>query len=333
MERGSGGGMTTEVSALLVFLLGALCFWNELRIAAAAAVVVTLLLSYKPVLHRFVAVIEEEDVQAVLKFALITVVILPALPNQDMGPGGIFNPQLVWLMVVFISGVSFAGYALTKVLGDRMGLLTTGVLGGLASSTAVTFSFTHQAQEVPERAPGYATGVALATSILYPRILLILLVWSPSLLGQVTIPFLILFLAGIAGSVWLWRSPGEGGTPGVDLSNPFELGPALKFGAVFAIILVLSRGAYEVMGTGGVYVTSFLAGLEGLDAITLSLGRLLGDQLSLEAAARGLLLAVVANTFVKAGIIFYGRTSELIRRMLPFFAVQAILALAFIFLI
>ncbi|MFO7769208.1 MAG: MgtC/SapB family protein [bacterium] len=332
MKRGAGGGMTTEVSALLVFLLGALCFWNELSIAAAAAVIVTLLLSYKPALHRFVAVIEEEDVQAVLKFALITIVILPILPNQDMGPGGIFNPRLVWLMVVFISGVSFAGYGLTKVLGDRLGLLTTGVLGGFASSTAVTFSFTHQARDVPERAPGYATAVALATSTLYPRILLILLVWSPSLLPMVTIPFLILFLAGLAGSVWLWRSPLEGGHPGVDLSNPFELGPAFKFGAVFALILVLSRGSYEVMGTGGVYVTSFLAGLEGLDAITLSLGRMLTGELALEAAARGLLLAVVANTLVKAGIIGYGRTPEMIRRLLPFFAVQAVLAMTFFLL-
>lgn len=324
-------GATTEVAALLVFLLGGLCFWNELGIAGATAVLLTLLLSYKPTLHRLARVIEEEDVRAIIKFALITVVILPVLPNRDMGPAGIFNPRTVWLMVVFISAVSFAGYGLAKILGRRVGTATAGVLGGLASSTAVTVSFSRRCSDLPESAPAYATAIALATTTLYPRILLIAWVWSPSLIEELILPFIVLFVFGIGGSVWLWRSP-EGGEEAVKLSNPLEMGLALRFGLIFAVILAVVRGSYELLGIQGVYFTSFLAGLEGLDAITLSVGRLVPDVITASVAAKGLLLAVVANTLVKAGIVWVGRALPLRSRLAPFFAVQIVLALLFLVL-
>lgn len=323
-------GTTTQVAGLVVFLLGGLCYWGELGVAVATAVFITLLLSYKFKLHHLVAVMEEEDVQAIIKFALITAVILPVLPNADLGPAGIFNPRMVWLMVVFISAISFAGYGLSKILGERVGITATGVLGGLASSTAVTLTFTRRCKEEVERAPSYATAIALATTTLYPRILLIIWVWSSSLLIDLVVPFLVFFVAGIAGTVWLWRSPVSKKSSRIPLTNPLEMGFALKFGLLFAVILALVRGSYELLGSQGVYFTSFFAGLEGLDAITLVIGRMVPATLEASVAAQGILLAVVANTLVKAGIVWAGKTPALRSKLIPFFLTQIVLALIFI---
>jgi len=326
-------GTTTPIAALVVYLLGGLCYWNELVLAGATAVIVTLILSQKIRLHGFVRVLDEEDIQAIILFGVITVVALPILPNRDLGPGGLFNPRLAWLMVVFISGISFAGYGLSKILGSRVGIIWSGILGGLASSTAVTLSFTHRCGEEPDRSASYATAIALATTTLYPRILLIIWVWSPDMLRHLGLPFLVLFAAGIIGSNLLWRSPEGRHSPSLTLTNPLDIGFALKFGLLFALILALVRGSYELLGTGGVYATGFVAGLEGLDAITLSVGRLVPDTITTAAATVTLLLAVLANTLVKAIVARAGGTAALYRRLLPFFGVQAGLALLFLALV
>jgi uncharacterized membrane protein (DUF4010 family) len=320
-------GTTTEVGALLVFLIGGLCWWGELGPAAAIGVVMTLLLSYKPTLHHLVSVLEVEDVRALLKFALIAVVILPALPNRDMGPAGLFNPRIVWLMVVFVSAVSFFGYGLSKLLGERVGLRTTGLLGGLASSTAVTFSFTQRTREDPARAAAHAGVIALACTMLYLRLLILLLVWAPGLLGRAVLPFLALLVVALAAALLLGRVPMGSAPPPLEMENPFRLGPALKFGLLFALVLGLSRGAFELLGTRGVYLTSFLAGLEGMDAITLSLASLVPGTIGGETAIRGLLLAFAANTLFKTAVVLGGRSRQLWVRLLPFFAIQIAAAL------
>ncbi len=326
-------GSTTQITSLVVYLLGGLCFWNELAVAGATAVIVTLFLSQKIRLHRFVSVLEEGDVEAIILFGLITVVVLPILPNRDLGPGGFINPRTAWLMVVFITAVSFSGYGLSKIMGDRIGIISTGILGGLASSTAVTLSFTRRCREQPGLAASYATAIALATTTLYPRILLIVWVWSPSMLRVLVVPFLLLFAAGVVGSSLLWRSPEGRRNPSMKLSNPLDIGFALQFGLLFALILALVRGAWELLGAGGVYVTGFLAGLEGLDAITLSVGRLVPDTITGNVAVAALLLAVVANTIVKAVVARTGGPSELYRHLLPFFSVQIVLALVALLLV
>jgi uncharacterized membrane protein (DUF4010 family) len=146
----------------------------------------------------------------------------------------------------------------------------------------------------------------MATTILYPRVFLIVLVWAPALAQVMWIPLLLLFVGGVGITIWLWRTKSEPESSTVSLKNPFELGPALKFGAIFALILMASRGAYEILGSEGIYLTSFLAGLEGL---------------------------VIANTVVKAGISWGSKSPVFIRRLFPFFGLQILLALGVILLI
>ncbi|MFC1629269.1 MgtC/SapB family protein [Gemmatimonadota bacterium] len=317
-------GTTTQIAALVVFLLGGLCFWGELGIASSTVVIMALFLSYKGELHQLVTRLEVEDVHGIILLSLITVVILPVLPNQD--------PRTTWLMVVFIAAISFSGYGLSKIVGDRVGAVSTGLLGGLVSSTAVTLTFTRRCKTMPERAGSYATAMALATTTLYPRILLILLVWSPAMLPDLVVPFSIFFVAGMVGSIVLWRSTENRDMKRMEMRNPLEMRFALKFGLLFALILALVRGAYEVLGSEGVLVTGFFAGLEGLDAITLSVGRLVPDTVAAATASQALLLAVVANTLVKGLVVTFGPSVELRRKMLSFFGVQIVLALIALFL-
>jgi len=320
-------GTPTLIAAMAVFLLGGLCFWGELGLASSAAVIMALFLSYKLELHQLVTKLEVEDVKGIILLALITVVILPVLPNRDLGPGGIFNPRTTWLMVVFIATISFSGYGLSKILGDRAGITSTGLLGGLVSSTAVTLTFTRRCRSMPDRAEAYATAIALATTTLYPRILLILLVWSPAMLTGLLLPFSIFFVAGLVGSIALWRSLTNFEIKRMEMRNPLEMRFALQFGLLFAAILALVELAYEFLGSEGVLVTGFVAGLEGLDAITLSVGRMVPGTIDPVTAAHALLLAVVANTLVKGVIVSFGSSVELRRKLFPFFGVQIALAL------
>ena len=152
---GKPNGITTEISTLLAFLVGALCVWNRVEVAAAVSVAALLLLALKDWLHRLAQRIESSDVEATLKFAIITVIILPLLPNQAYGPPSLeaINPYQIWLMVVLISGLNFVGYILVKVLGSEHGIGLTGILGGLVSSTAVTLGFAQRSRAEPKQSP------------------------------------------------------------------------------------------------------------------------------------------------------------------------------------
>jgi uncharacterized membrane protein (DUF4010 family) len=320
-------GTTTLMAALVVFLLGGLSFWGELGLASSTAVIMALFLSYKLELHNLVTRLSVTDVQGIILLALITVVILPVLPDSDLGPGGIFNPRTTWLMVVFIAAISFTGYGLSKIMGDRAGIISTGLLGGLVSSTAVTLTFTRRCRETPARAGAYATAIALATTTLYPRIVLILLVWSPAMVNDLLLPFSIFFVAGLIVSVVLWRLHTNREIRRMEMRNPLEMRFAVQFGLLFAAILAVVQLAYEFFGAKGVVVTGFVAGLEGLDAITLSVGRMVPGTIDPVTAARALLLAVVANTLVKGVVISFGSSAELRRKLYPFFGIQIVLAL------
>ena len=181
--RAGHHGATSEVAAIIVFILGALIFHEFYAVAIACSVVLTLFLSLKQPLQRLVAHVSEEDIYATLKFAIITAIVLPVLPNQTMGPLDVINPRQVWYMVILIAGISFAGYVLVKVFGSKRGLVITGLLGGLVSSTAVTLSFSQRSREIPDLSRTFASAIILACTIMYPRVLIEIAVVNPALLA------------------------------------------------------------------------------------------------------------------------------------------------------
>ncbi|HEX6383663.1 MAG TPA: MgtC/SapB family protein [Anaerolineae bacterium] len=324
ISRHGDPGMTTEVAAVLVVLAGALAYWEQVALAVALGVTTFVLLSLKFELHRFAERITREDILATLKFAVITAIVLPVLPNQpvwDQPPFDVLNPYRIWLMVVLISGISFLGYVLIKIAGPRRGISLTGILGGLASSTATTLSFAQRSGKNVELGRPFALAILLAWTLMFVRILVeVGAVYAP-LLANVWLPIVAAAVAGLAYCAYLYFGPHEAADEeDVRLANPFELGPALTFGLLYGVILLVARAAEFYFGDTGVYISSIVSGLADVDAITLSMAQLSSSgNLELPVAARAIVLAAMSNTVVKGGIVLSSGSSGLRRAILPGF--------------
>jgi uncharacterized membrane protein (DUF4010 family) len=321
-------GVTSEVAAIVVFVCGALAYWGYLELTAALAVITFGFLTLKPQLHGLAARISSEDLYATLKFAVISLIVLPVLPNQTYGPPPFdaFNPYQTWLMVVFISGISFLGYVLIKVIGPRRGIGLTGLLGGLASSTAVTLSFSQRSQEEPLLARPFSLAITLAWTVMFGRVIVEVAVLNRALLRLVWVPLAAAMAAGLVfcGLYFLVQRTSQDSD--VKLSNPFELGPAIKFGILYAVILVAAKAAQYYFEDAGVYLASILAGLTDVDAITLSMAQLAGTQggVAPPTAAGAIVLAVISNTVVKGGLALSLGAPTLRRALLPPFIVMLV---------
>lgn len=315
-------GATTEVSALLTFAIGALCAAGDEGLAAAVSVGVLLMLSIKAWSHETARHIEAGDIEAILKFAIVTVIVLPLLPDQVYGPEpfNAVNPHKVWLMVVLISGLNFASYVLVKVIGQEHGIPLAGVLGGLVSSTAVTLSFSQRSRREPQLAPSLALGILLAWTAMFFRVLVAVTLISGALGHRLLGGIGALAVTSLLSCAFLFTHH-EGGDKGnVETgSNPFELWEAVKFGLIFGIVTFLAKAAQVTWGSAGLYVAGALAGLTDVDAIALSMAGLLGknpDMLGI--AARTILIAVMANTVTKTVMAVAVGAPVLRRRMAPF---------------
>jgi len=268
-------------------------------------------------LHGAIRNMSSEDIHVTFQFALVAAVILPLLPNRALDPFGLLNPFQVWLMVVFISGIGFSGYILMNLFGPSQGVNLMGFLGGLASSTATTISFSSASKENPEMAPQYARAVIMASTVMFPRVFVLILVIYPPLALQVIVPLAAMLAAGLVYIFVLSRrsiaAREEAYT--FKIGNPLELSTAIKFGLLFAFVLILIEFAQNTLGSTGVYLTSFLTGLTDVDAITLSVTRLASDQqVNLQVAGAAVVIASLMNT-VSKGAISYFSGSQQLRKM------------------
>lgn len=314
-------GMTTEVSALLAFLVGALCMWGHVQVAAAVTVSALFLLALKEALHRLAQRIESADVEATLKFAVITVIILPLLPDRGFGPQGleVLNPYRIWLMVVLISGLNFLGYILVKALGDEHGIGLTGLLGGLVSSTAVTLGFAQRSRSEPGQSPALALGILLAWTIMFFRVVVEVAVVNRGLAVRLAPGLGLLGAASLGVCLFLWRRRHGAATGMVAAGpNPFELGQAVRFGLLFGAVTFVAHLAQVHAGDAGLYASGAVAGLTDVDAIALSMADLAArDPHSAPAAARTVVIAVVSNTVLKWVYAFWLGAPRLRRTLLP----------------
>ncbi len=305
VNRRHGGdvGITSLVAGLLTFVLGALAATGEVVIAVAAAVITTLLLSYKPLLHSWVRALEGEELRAGIKLLLISVVLLPILPNQGYGPGQVLNPYQIWWMVVLIAVISFVGYFAIKIGGTRRGALFTGLFGGLASSTAVTLHFSRTSRRDPSLAPVMAMGILLACGTMFPRMLLVSSVLNGDLFKLMLVPATIMALIVYLPALRHWRSQAHVASSTTSpLKNPLELVPAVSFGLLLALVLLLGKALQSGFGETGVLSLAAASGVADVDAITLSLARMSQDDLALHVAVMGVVVAASINSLVKAGM-------------------------------
>ena len=308
VRRGADRGLTSEAAFLVSFLLGALALTRDLirppeqkfLAVAAIAVLATALLSAKPALNPWIRRMSREDIVATLKFLILAVVVLPLLPDRPYGPFGVLNPRQIGMLVVLLAGISFLGYALIRILGPHRGLGLTGLVGGLASSTAVTLSMSARAREEPRLSSSLALSVVLASSIMFARMTVLIAVTNRDLLRLAWVPLAAMAATGLIVSAWFYHRSRETAKGEVKLSNPFELSQAIKFAFLFVLVLVGSKAATLWLGDAGTYVAAILAGATDVDAITLSLARLARGELAARVALVGIFLAAAANTLVKA---------------------------------
>lgn len=308
VRLGRDRGITSEAAFLLTFVLGVLSATErvvDLRsrvfLVASVAVVATFLLSVKPTLHPLVRRVTPEDAVATLKFLLVAVVVVPLLPDDTYGPLEVLNPFQIGLLVVLISAISFVGYAAIRLLGPRLGLGLTGLVGGLASSTAVTLAMSARAKDRREIADSAALAVTLASTVMFLRVLAVVAVVNPALWRALAFPMVAAALGGGGASVvFALRSRrAKEDTGAVVFSNPFELGSALTFGLVFAVVLFGSKAASVHLGESGTYAAGVIAGTTDVDAITLSMARLAGRGVGVAVAVTTIFLGAASNTLVK----------------------------------
>lgn len=309
--RGSGErGMTSEVAFVVTFLLGAVAAATDLAPAdrrflavAATAVGVTLLLSAKPFLRPFAQRLSQDDLLSALKFLVLAVVVLPLLPDRDMGPLDALNPFEIGILVVLVAAVDFVGYAAIRLLGPERGLGLTGLVGGLASSTAVTLSMSARAKEDPGAILGCLLAVLLAGAVSFLRVIGLVAAVSPGLLSSVAWPLGAMAATGFAlcGLVYV-RSRRSRDRAELEITNPVELTSALKFGALFAAVLLGTQAATHYLGTGGTYAAALVGGLADVDAITLSMAGLARQGMAAPVAAIAIFLATASNALFKTGL-------------------------------
>lgn len=297
-------GITTELALLLTFLLGSLCAIGLVEIAVPAAVIAAFLLSLKPLLHGWLERLQQRELFAILQMLLISVVLLPLLPNEGIGPGNVINPYLVGWMVVLITGISFVGYFAIKVLGSHRGILLTGLLGGLASSTAVTLSLSRIGKVQQQGHKLLVAAILLAAGTMFPRMLLEVAVLNQELLRSLFWPLTAMMLVTYVGVFYLIRRARQGAKAvHIGIDNPFDIVTALKFAALLVVILILAHYAHKYFDALGIYAVAAISGLTDVDAITLSLAKMSVNGLSNTVAVPAILLAASVNTAVKVGLV------------------------------
>jgi len=307
-KDGSPGesGSTTVIAVLVSYCLGAMVWYGYGQIAAMLAIVTTILLYFKAELHGVTHGLTRTDLVSIFQFAVLSVIILPILPDANYGPFGTLNPHQTWLMVVLVSGVSLAGYLAMRIVGERYGAPLLGLLGGLVSSTATTVVYSRNGRAHPEITKVAVIVILLANLVVLVRLMLVTAVVAIDVLPRLATVLGTGLAFGLVGTFSFWRRrEATTGTPMPEITNPTELRTALSFGALYAIVLLLAAWLSDIAGAGGLYMVALVSGLTDVDAITLSSLRLheLGS-LSKPEAVTAIGIALLSNIAFKLGIVF-----------------------------
>ncbi|QEY59769.1 MgtC/SapB family protein [Pseudomonas sp. C27(2019)] len=322
MDHMRNYSITGIVGLLLTFCFGAVAVAVDIAVAATAAVITTIILDNKQEIHSALNRLQEHELDAALKLLLISVVMLPLLPNESIGPSNMLNPYEIWWMVVLIASISFVGYFAMRVGGTEKGILFTSLFAGLASSTALTLHFSRLARQTPVLSPLLASGILLACGTMYLRILLYCAMISPQLLGSLVLPVLAMTSVLYLPALLIWRTHHNGTKVEQPIlhSNPLDLKSALVLGAVLSLILLMASVLQQWLGNTGIYLLATVSGITDVDAITLSLTRMSQMGLDSRTAIIGIIIAASVNNIMKAGMaVSLGGKAMLLRIALPIF--------------
>jgi uncharacterized membrane protein (DUF4010 family) len=313
-------GQTTEVAALLLFVIGAYAIFGKLPVVVALGGVVAVLLHFKDPMHAFATKFGEGDVTAIMQFVLVTLVVLPVLPHRAFGPYDTFNPFEIWLMVVLIVSISLIGYVTYKLMGARLGAALGGVVGGLVSSTATTVSVARQSAVSPKAAGLAALVIMIASAVVYARVIALTAVVASAHLRAMLPPLAAMFVAsGAISAVLFFMSRGrQSQMP--EQGNPANLRVALTFAAIYAVISFAVSASRAEFGGQALYPVALISGLTDVDAITLSSSQLVAQgRLDPDTAWRVILLASLSNLVFKGALVWFLGGRALMKFVAPAF--------------
>lgn len=318
-------GMTSQVAAIITYLLGLMVYLRLEQYAIFIGVLMIILLEIKPRLQRIEQNITPGDFNASILLLAMTFLILPILPDEMIGPYKLFNPYKTWLMAIIIAAISFVGYVAIKILGNKRGVLLTGLFGGLISSTAVSVSLSQMYTTQKAYLNNFAAGIAMACTLMYVRVLFEAFVINQKVAMMLLLPYAAASLSGLIFVYILYK---HAKTAAFDLEktdiaeNPLQLSEAVKFGILFGVIYGAISIVQNHYGNIGVYIISILSGITDVDAITLSLAQLSSDQkLSLQVSVNGIVIASITNSLIKLGIIYWIGGKSIGRRLTLFFLI------------
>ncbi len=313
-------GLTTELSAMLVFLLGGAVMHGHAGIAVALAIMTSAILAFKQPLHGLVDKIGNDDLYAGLKLLIATFIVLPLLPDHALDPWQAFNPYKIWLLVILISLLSLVGYIATRLLGPARGTAVAGLAGGLVSSTAVSLSFaklSQQPQGGDNQDDALACGILLAWSVMSLRVLLMVGIVYLPLLASLWPAIGAMALVTLALAAYFYRrAPQLQANSATSVSNPFSLWAASQFGLMFAAVLLVVKLTEHFAPAEGLYLVSAIAGTTDVDAITLSMAQYAQQAGREQLAATALVIAVLSNTLVKTALVCTLGSAGLRQRLL-----------------
>lgn len=292
-------GITTILALTSTFILGVMVANHLEKEAIATAVIIVTLLSLKTTFRSFIKNITSEELFAFIKFSIISLLILPFLPNQNYGPQDLLNPFEIGTIVVIISFINFIGYFLVKYRGAKKGILLTAILGGMVSSTAVTWMYASRSKETPGLSKKYAAGIIIATGIMFVRLIVIASIFNKAILGYIIIPFGLLTIICTISSIILIKKPGEEPNSEINIGNPLNIISAIGFGLLYVIILYVVHYSNKIFGDTGLYYSAIVAGLADTDAITISLAKFYLGTDKLQLATFVIITAALSNLIVK----------------------------------
>jgi uncharacterized membrane protein (DUF4010 family) len=290
-------GGTSEITSLITFLLAVLVFYNYMLLAAISMVIILLLLTFKPPLHLLAKKITHTELLAIIQFIIISAIIIPFLPELNFGPYRIWNLKDIWKMVVLVSGISLTGYLLSKLLGNK-GILISGILGGLASSTMVSLVYSKRSRESQDAVSNvYALAIVSSCTMMFIRILFELYIVNRMLVPSLLPAFATITASGVLMAFIIYKAgKAKTGSDTIQPENPLNLKTAVQFALIYAAVLWLVRYCNEQFGARGSYAAGIISGVADLDAITISMARSGLEQMII---GKTILLAAISNTIVK----------------------------------
>ncbi|MCG7501199.1 MgtC/SapB family protein [Tenacibaculum sp. Mcav3-52] len=323
-------GITTNLALFATLILGVMVANHLHKEAVATAVVIVTLLSLKTTFNTFIKNITSEELFAFIKFSIIALLILPFLPNQDYGSEGLLNPFEIGAIIVIVSFLNFIGYFLVKYVGSQRGILLTAILGGLISSTAVSWIYASRSKESPELSKQYAAGIIIASAIMFPRLAVLAYIFNNALIAFLVVPFSILTFICLVSALFFMKKDNEVTETGINLGNPLNIWNALGFGAIYIGIAFAVFYGNQFFGEKGLYYSALIAGLGDTDAITISMSKfgVLEEKFAL--VTNVILTATISNMIVKLGITYFKGSKKTRKLVMLIFGSVIIVGITYI---